>query len=104
MKRIIDQKNEFGVTCEISTNTVLSRVKRGTIASSGRGGASSPLIHARHALVQICIQMGKIHHPLNCTEAIELMNTLIKGTCIQKALANFQRSVLLEMMSSNMEE
>ncbi len=36
--------------------------------------------------------MGKIHQPLNCTEAIDLMNTIIKGTGIQQALANFQRS------------
>ncbi len=34
LKRIIDQKKiEFGVTRKTSTNTVLSRVKQGTIAS-----------------------------------------------------------------------
>ena len=61
------------------------------IAKSNGQGVKSLLAGAEKALVAIGIQMGKIRQPLNCTEAIELMNNLIQDTDSQKALLKFQR-------------
>ena len=52
-------------------------------------GIKSQLANAETALVEICIQMGKIRQPLNCTETIELMNN-INDTDSQEALVKFQ--------------
>jgi len=44
------------------------------------------------ALVEICIQMGKIRQPLSCTEAIALMNDMIKNTNTKQKLIEFQQT------------
>jgi hypothetical protein len=86
---IVAEKNKFNVKEEVSICTVRSRHRNGHATSAGKG-ATSPLADAETALVQICIQMGKIRQPLNCTEAIQLMNNLIEGTDTQKALIEFK--------------
>jgi hypothetical protein len=43
------------------------------------------------ALVQICIQMGKIRQPLSCTEAITLMNDMIETTSTKQKLIEFHQ-------------
>lgn len=55
-------------------------------------GAKSPLEEVEVALVEICIQMGKICQPLSCTEAITLMNDMIENTNTQQKLIEFQQS------------
>ena len=91
LKTLIEKKKQkYKVSSEISHSTIRSRSWRGIAKSNGRG-VQSPLADAEKALVAICIQMGKIRQPLNCTEAIELMNNLIQDTDSQKALLEFQR-------------
>ena len=75
----------------MSRRTIHTRVYRGSVLSKHRG-SKSPLEQVETALVQICIQMGKIRQPLNCTEAIQLMNNLICNTDTQAKLAEFQKS------------
>ena len=90
MKKLIEKKKkQYKVNPEISHGTVQTRARRGLAKSSGRG-AKSPLADAEKALVEICIQMGKIRQPLNCSEAIELMNNLVEDTDSQKELVKFQ--------------
>jgi hypothetical protein len=50
------------------------------------------LAAAEVALVAICIQMGKIRQPLNCLEAVKVMNDLIDGSKTQEALISFHTS------------
>ena len=88
---IVQKKLEWGVphTVYISEETIMSRVKRGCYDPDRRGGAS-PLAEAEEALVQICIQMGKIRQPLNVNEGVKLMNDLIKDTHFEEMVAFFQ--------------
>ena len=86
---IKEKKEKFGVTKEISRQTIKSRIRRGNVENVRRG-VRSPLEEAERALVSICIQMGKIRQPLNCNEAIRLMCDLIKGTPDQEVLRQFQ--------------
>jgi hypothetical protein len=44
------------------------------------------------ALVQICIQTGKIRQPLSCTKAIALMNDMIENTNTKQKLIEFRQS------------
>jgi len=44
------------------------------------------------ALVETCIEMGKIQQPLSCTEAITLMNDMIKNTNTKQKLIKCQQS------------
>jgi hypothetical protein len=74
---------------EISIDTVCTCHKIGHATQVGKG-VTSPLVDAENALVHICIQIGKIRQPLNCTEAIQLMNNLIEGTNTLKALIEFK--------------
>ena len=67
-----------------------SNTGKASLSKSSEHGAKSPLADVEKALVEICIQMGKIRHPLNCKEAIELTNNLIKDTDSQKELVKFQ--------------
>jgi hypothetical protein len=93
MKKIIDEKKkEFGVNCTrtISTRTIQNRTHRGRTIT--HHGAKAPLKEVELALVQICIQMGKIRQPLSCTEAITLMNDLIENTDTKQKLIEFQQS------------
>jgi len=90
LKTLVEKKKQkYKVSSEISHSTIRSRSWRG-IAKSNGPGAKSPLADAEKALVEICIQMGKIRQPLNCTEAIELLNNLIEDTDSQIELVKFQ--------------
>ena len=85
-----EKKDEFGVSSNISLETVRSRIKRGSLAPT-HPGTSAPLYNAELALVQICIQMGKIRQPLTGEEAIALMNDMIRETEMSETLTNFQK-------------
>ncbi len=77
LKRLIDEKKkEFGINMSISSRTIKNRIQRGSLTT--HHGAKSPSEEVEVALVEICIQMGKIRQPLSCTEAIALMNDMIK--------------------------
>jgi hypothetical protein len=88
---IKDMKKEFGVTDDIDVQTFEKRYLRGNLSVSHRG-VYSPLAPMEDTLVEICIQMGKIRQPINCTEALQLANNLIEGTEIQEKLIEFQLS------------
>ena len=79
LERLIDEKKkEFGINISISSRNIMNRTHRGL--QTAHHGAKSPLKEVEVALVEICIQMGKIHQPLSCTEAITLMNDMIENT------------------------
>ena len=91
MKKLIDEKkNEFGVRCTISMRVIQNRTHRGL--QTAHHGAKSPLGEVDVALVETCIQMGKTRQPLFCTEAITLMNDMIKNTNTKQKLIEFQQS------------
>ncbi len=91
LKGLIDEKTkEFDVNCSISTKTIMNRNKRGALTS--HHGAKSPLEEVKLALVKICIQMGKLHQPLSCMEAIALMNSMIENTQAKQQLVDFHQS------------
>ncbi len=54
-------------------------------------GTSPPLLDAESALVEICIQMGKIRQPLTRGEAIAIMNDMISETEMRERLTGFQK-------------
>ena len=77
LERLIDEKKkEFGIHISISSRNIRNRTHRGL--QTAHHGAKSPLEEVEVALVEICIQMGKIRQPLSCTEAITLMNDMIE--------------------------
>jgi len=92
LKRLIDEKKkEFGINISISSRTIKNRIQRGSLTTPH--GAKSPLLEeVEVALVEICIQMGKIRQPLSCTEAIALMNDMIKNTNTKQKLIEFQQT------------
>ena len=91
MERLIDEKKkEFGINISISSRNIMNRTHRGL--QTAHHGAKSPLKEVEVALVEICIQMGKIHQPLSCTEAITLMNDMIENTNTKQKLIEFRQS------------
>ncbi len=91
LTRLIDEKkSEFGVKCRISSKTIHSRIQKGLLTA--HHGAQSPLAKVEEALVQICIQMGKICQPLSCFEAVALMNDMVEKTGTKQKLIEFQQS------------
>jgi hypothetical protein len=69
LERLIDEKKkEFGINISISSRNIMNRTHRGL--QTAHHGAKSPLKEVEVALIEICIQMGKIRQPLSCTEAI----------------------------------
>ena len=91
LERLIDEKKkEFGINISISSKTIINRTQRGLLTK--HHGAKSPLEEVEVALVQICIQMGKIRQPLSCIEAITLMNDMIENTSTKQKLIEFQQS------------
>ena len=60
LEAIIEQKKEeFGVSDDILASTIRTRIRRGSLAPT-HPGTSPPLLNAEMALVEICIQMGKM--------------------------------------------
>ena len=91
LERLIDEKKkEFGINISISSRNIRHRTHRGL--QTAHHGAKSPLEEVEVALVEICIQMGKICQPLSCTEAITLMNDMIENTNTKQKLIEFQQS------------
>ena len=78
---INEKKQEFSVDDQIAKKTIQNHIRHG-ITSTTHPGVKPPLQDAEQALVEICIQMGKIHQPFNVTKAIELMNNIVDGTSI----------------------
>jgi hypothetical protein len=79
LQKIIDkERQEFGVSSIISKNTIHTHMSYCTMPSKQRG-VQSPFTAMEVALVAICIQMRKIRQPLNCLEAVKVMNDLIDG-------------------------
>ena len=92
LEEVIAQKREeFGVSDKISASMIRSRMYQGSLAPTHRG-CSPPLLNAELAIVEICIQMGKIRQPLTGEEAIALMNDMIRETEMSETLANFQKA------------
>ena len=90
LEAIIEQKKEeFGVREDISEETIRGRIWRGNLAPT-HPGTSPPLLEAETALVQICIQMGKMRQPLTRDEAIAIMNDMISKTEMAERLTDFQ--------------
>ena len=87
---ILEKKGEFGVSNNISVETVRSRIKRGSLGPTHRGTAPQ-LQNAELALVKICIQMGKTCQPLTREEAIAIINDMISKTEISDSLREFQK-------------
>jgi hypothetical protein len=91
LERLIDEKKkEFGINISISRRNIRNRTHRGL--QTAHHGAKSPLEEVEVALVEICIQMGKIRQPLSCTEAVTLMNDMIENTNTKQKLIEFQQS------------
>ena len=58
MKRLIDEKKkEFGINISISSRTIKNCIQRGSLTTPH---GAKPLEEVEVALVEICIQMGKI--------------------------------------------
>ena len=96
LNNLIQQKRtEFNVSDEIPNRTIQNRAQRGSLTPQTRGSAPL-LLEAAEALIEICIQMGKICQALNVTEGVALMNDIIDGTCHEAALAKFQTTRKLE--------
>jgi len=89
---IKSKRKEYNVSGKIAPGTIRSCLREGRSHNPQSQGATSLLEAAGEALVQICIQMGKICQPLNVTEDVALMNNLIDGTPFQEALAKFQKT------------
>jgi hypothetical protein len=91
LERLIDEKKkEFGVNCSIPISTIKNCFYVGALTT--HHGAKSLLEEVEEALVQTCIQMGKICKPLLCTEAIVLMNNMIENTKTKQTLIEFHDS------------
>lgn len=55
-------------------------------------GTASPVEAVEEYPVGIAIEMGRIRQPLNCNEALVLMNSFIEGTETQEKLSEFQKA------------
>ncbi len=86
---IENKKAEFKIETKISKQTVRNPLIRKNHNPRHRV-TRSPLEDAEEALVIICIQIGTICQPLTVKEGIELMNSLIDGTRLQKLVSEFQ--------------
>jgi hypothetical protein len=98
LKRLIDEKKkEFDINCRISTKSIMNCTHRGTLTSHLGPGPKSLMEEVELALIEICIQMGKICQPLSCTKAIVLMNCMIENTHTQQKLIDFHQNRRLGM-------
>jgi hypothetical protein len=90
LEAIIEQKKEeFGVSDDIRATTIRTRIRRGRLSPT-HPGTSPPLLNAEKALVDICIQMGKMRQPLTRDDAIAVMNDMISKTEMAERLTDFQ--------------
>jgi hypothetical protein len=91
-------KSGVGGRLKGSSRTIKNCIQRGSLTT--HHGAKSPLEEVELALVEICIQMGKIRQPLSCTEAIALMNDMIENTNTKQNVIKFQQSRRLGIIFS----
>ncbi len=91
LKNLIEEKKkEHGVSRRICEDTIRRRVLRGSHHPTHRG-PKSPISDYEPTVVAMCVQMGHIRQPLNCSEGLMLMQDLIEGTTGQEALVKFQQ-------------
>lgn len=90
-KLIESMKAKHKVTCNIPEITVRQRVQRGNL-SCDHVGVKSPVEDVEEVMIPIAIQMSRIRQPLDCMEAMHLMNSLLEGTETQARLIEFQKS------------
>jgi len=79
---IMSKQEEYGISEYISEETIRSRHKQGRLHPT-HPGTASPVASAEMALVEICIQMGRIRQPLTGPQGVKVFNDLISGTPLQ---------------------
>jgi hypothetical protein len=85
LEEIIEKsKEKHGVDEDtlILKETVRQRVKRGT--KSGHIGQTSPMAQIEPYLVELILQLSSMRTPITTSQGLQLTNSLISGTRIQK--------------------
>ena len=65
-------------------------MKQTVVVNTPHSGLTSPLISIEPQIVAILIQMAQIRQCLNPSEAVQLINSLIKGTQLQQDLIKWK--------------
>ena len=88
LKEIIESVSEIrGLDKHISPAAIRRRIDRKSLVSHHvAGGQMSPLQRMEPTVVEIILQMARICQCLTPSKGLQLINSLIKGTAIQKEL------------------
>ena len=85
--RVIHKRN-LPTSFQYSRGTADTRIKRKRLCAEG---IDSPLLHIEHQIVSLLICMSKMKHSLKTSEAINLINSLIKATDHQTELIEWKK-------------
>jgi hypothetical protein len=82
LQKLVDEKLlEHDLRGEtISLSTIRSRVARNQADTIKPGGLESPMAEVEPKLLAVLIQLARMRDPQNCTQALELANSMIAGT------------------------
>lgn len=86
---IEEAKKSFGVSENVSYNTIKSRYRRNRLICNHRGTAS-PMETIEPAILEIAIMRGRMNQPLTVAEGLLLANSLIKpGSKVEKEVMSY---------------
>jgi hypothetical protein len=97
-KDIIDlTEQQFGLEAgSISIHTVKSRLKKNRrLTASGKGNVS-PLVTIEATFIEVLLELAAMRQPLTAREALNLINSMIKDSCIQEELIEWKKNMVSE--------
>ena len=93
IENIIDtNKKEFNVpeNFKVHRQTIYSRLRRNNPVCEHRG-PNSPMLDVEEVIVAIASQKAQMNQPITPKEGLELANSLIAGTPVEKEIRKFHR-------------
>jgi hypothetical protein len=96
-KEIVREANtKFGLPEKdwISKETVRSRLKPARKLEVAHSGLVSPMIRLEGYFVDIFLSLGAMRQPSNSTQGLQIINSMIKGTCTENQIKEWKKSNL----------
>ena len=88
----VKRKYELGHDINITVACICQRFKKSRlIVESARPGPSSPLNRCENEFVKVLIQMARMRQALSPSQGVDLINSLIEGTQVQKELVAWKK-------------
>ena len=87
----VKKKNKLKDSFAVSKSTIHQRLKNNLIVLNSHPGHTSPLAEIESDVVEVLIQMARLRQCVTPSQAVQLINSMISGTAVQRKLIEWKK-------------